>query len=226
MSRFSRFFAMASMALLASGAAIAQELKPIVLPAPQVQGGKPLMQALALRTTSREFARSELPAQTLSNLLWAAWGINRPKKKMRTAPSAMDWQETDIYVVMKAGVFIYDAASNTLKADVSGDYRALTGTQPFVQDAPVTLVYVADERRMVIPSDWPKELKDATKEVKSVFKWADSAVISENVYLFAASEGLATGTRAMVDRPALARALKLNDNQSITMAQCVGFPKK
>jgi len=79
---------------------------------------------------------------------------------------------------------------------------------------------------MVIPSDWPKELKDATKEVKSVFKWADSAVISENVYLFAASEGLATGTRAMVDRPALARALKLNDNQSITMAQCVGFPKK
>jgi len=126
---------MASMALLASGAAIAQELKPIVLPAPQVQGGKPLMQALALRTTSREFARSELPAQTLSNLLWAAWGINRPKKKMRTAPSAMDWQETDIYVVMKAGVFIYDAASNTLKADVSGDYRALTGTQPFVQDA-------------------------------------------------------------------------------------------
>src|SRR5271169_4026441 len=150
MSRISRFFVMASIALLVSGAAIAQGLKPIVLPAPQTHGGKPLMEALALRATSREFASTELPTQTLSDLLWAAWGINRPKEKMRTAPSALDWQETDIYVVMKAGVFVYDAAANTLKADVSGDYRALTGTQPFVQDAPVTLVYVADARRMVI----------------------------------------------------------------------------
>jgi nitroreductase len=226
MSRISKILMMASIALLVSRAAIAQELKPMVLPAPQTHGGKPLMEALALRATSREFAITELPTQTLSDLLWAAWGFNRPKEKMRTAPSALDWQETDIYVVMKAGVFVYDAVANTLKAVVSGDYRALTGTQPFVQDAPVTLVYVADARRMVIPREWPKEAKDATEQAKDVFKWADTAAISENVYLFAASEGLATGIRAMVDRPALARALKLNENQSITMAQCVGFPKK
>jgi len=79
---------------------------------------------------------------------------------------------------------------------------------------------------MVIPRDWPKETKDATEQVKDLFKWADTAAISENVYLFAASEGLATGIRAMVDRPALAKALRLSDNQSIIMAQCVGFPKK
>jgi len=226
MSRISRFFVIASIALLVSVAAIAQGLKPIVLPAPQTHGGKPLMEALALRATSREFASTELPIQTLSDLLWAAWRINRPREKMRAAPSALDWQETDIYVVMKAGVFVYDAVANTLKADVSGDYRALTGTQPFVQDAPVTLVYVADARRMVIPREWPKEAKDATEQAKDVFKWADTAAISENVYLFAASEGLATGIRAMVDRPALAKALRLSDNQSIIMAQCVGFPKK
>ena len=127
---------------------------------------------------------------------------------------------------MKAGTYIYDAVSNTLKPDVSGDYRALTGMQPFVKDAPVTLVYIADAIRAVIPQDWPKPMIDATEEVKEGLKWADTAVIAENVYLFAASEGLATGIRALVDKPPLAEALKLRDSQSIIMAQCVGFPKK
>ena len=226
MSRVSKFLVFGAIAMLVSSVAMAQELKPIALPAPQTHGGKPLMQALALRATSRDFASTELPMQTLSNLLWAAWGINRPKEKMRTAPSAIDWQETDIYVVMKAGAYVYDAVANTLKPDVSGDYRALTGTQPFVKDAPVTLVYAADASRMLIPKDWPQEMQDATQEVMEGLKWADTAVIAQNVYLFAASEGLATGIRALVDRPALASALQLSDNQSITMAQCVGFPKK
>ena len=226
MSRVSKFLVFGAIAMLVSSVAMAQELKPIALPSPQTHGGKPLMQALALRATSRDFASTELPMQTLSNLLWAAWGINRPKEKMRTAPSAIDWQETDIYVVMKAGAYVYDAVADTLKPDVSGDYRALTGTQPFVKDAPVTLVYVADASRMVIPKDWPQEMQDATQEVMEGLKWADTAVIAQNVYLFAASEGLATGIRALVDRPALASALQLSDNQSIAMAQCVGFPKK
>jgi len=226
MSRVLKFFLFGAIVMLVAGVAIAQELKPITLPAPQTHGGKPLMAALALRATGRDFASTPLPLQTLSNLLWAAWGINRPKDKMRTAPSAIDWQETDVYVVMKAGTYVYDAVSNTLKPDVSGDYRALTGTQPFVKDAPVTFVYVADANRMVIPQDWPQAMKDATQEVMEGLKWADTAVIAQNVYLFAASEGLATGIRALVDRPALAEALKLSDSQSITMAQCVGFPKK
>jgi SagB-type dehydrogenase family enzyme len=200
--------------ILLGGVATAQELKPIALPAPQTKGGKPLMEALALRSTSRAFASDELPAQTLSNLLWAAWGINRPKEGKRTAPSASNWQEIDVYVVMSSGAYVYDALTNTLKPVVSGDYRALTGKQPFVKDAPVTLVFVADAARMK-PGDLSEPIK-----------WADTAFISQNVYLFAASENLATGVRANIDRPALAKALKLDADQSITLAQCVGFPKK
>jgi nitroreductase len=98
--------------------------------------------------------------------------------------------------------------------------------QPFVKDAPVTLVYVADNSRAVVPKDWPKSMIDATEEAKEGLKWADTMDIAENVYLFAASEGLATGIRALVDRPPLAQALKLDESQSIIMAQCVGFPKK
>jgi nitroreductase len=226
MAKIARVLIFAGIALLVSGIAIAQEMRPIVLPAPQTHGGKPLMAALALRATGRDFSGTELPRQTLSNLLWAAWGFNRPKDKMRTAPSAIDWQETDIYVVMKTGAYVYDAGANTLKPVVSGDYRALTGTQPFVKDAPVTLVYVADSSRMVIPRDWPQEMQDATQEVMEGLKWADTAAIAENVYLFAASEGLSTGIRALIDRPQLAAALKLGDTQAIVMAQCVGFPKK
>jgi len=232
MLRIPKVFVFTALALLVSGALLAQELKPITLPAPQTKGGKPLMQALSLRTTSRDFATAELPLQTLSNLLWAASGMNGPKGAdamsgaTPVAPSAVDWQEIDIYVVMKTGAYVYDAASNTLKPDVRGDFRALTGMQPFVKDAPVSFVYVADAAKAVVPQDWPQAMKDATEEAKEGLKWADAMAISENVYLVAASEGLATGIRALVDRPPLAAALKLRDNQSIIMAQCVGFPKK
>ena len=199
--------------ILLGGALAGQELKPIALPAPQTRGGKRLMEALALRSTSRAFSSDELPAQTLSNLLWAAWGINRPKDGKRTAPSASNWQETDVYVVMSSGAYVYDALTNSLKQVVSGDYRALTGNQPFVKDAPVTLVFVSDAARM------------KAGELSESITWADTAFISENVYLFAASEGLATGVRANVDRRALAKALLLKADQSITLAQSVGFPK-
>ena len=194
----------------------AQELAPIQLPAPQTEGGKPLMQALKLRGTSRAFAPDPLPSQTLSNLLWAAWGINRPDSGKRTAPSARNWQETDVYVVMTAGAYLYDAAANILKPVASGDLRVLTGSQEFVKDAPVTLVFVADTVRM----------KGAQADMHQAYAWGDAAFISQNVYLFWTSEGLATGVRAMVERPALAKALRLAPSQIITFAQCVGYPKK
>jgi nitroreductase len=202
--------------VLASGWAAAQELAAIQLPAPQTEGGKPLMQALKLRATSREFAPNPLPPQTLSNLLWAAWGINRPDAGKRTAPSARNWQETDVYVAMAAGAYLYDAAANALKPVAAGDLRALTGSQEFVKDAPVTLVFVADSARM----------KGAQADMQQAYAWGDAAFLSQNVYLFCASEGLATGVRAMVERPALAKALKLGPTQIIVFAQCVGYPKK
>ncbi len=195
---------------------MAQELKPIPLAAPQTTGGKPLMQALKERATSRAFSPETLPAQTLSNLLWAAFGINRPDSGRRTAPSAQNWQEIDIYVVAADGASVYDAKSHALMPVVSEDIRALAGTQAFVKDAPVTLVFVADYSRM----------GKATQEQKDFFAPADTGYISQNVYLFCASEGLATGVRAGIDRPALAKALKLRPEQRIILAQSVGYPKK
>ena len=210
--RFSTMVVLLGTVLVAPG--VAQDLAPVPLPAPQTDGGKPLMQALKLRATARAFAPDPLPPQTLANLLWAAWGINRPQEGKRTAPSARNWQEVDVLVVNATGAYVYDAAGNALKPLVAGDFRALTGAQDFVKDAPVTLVLVADTSRM--QGGPPSE----------PMAYADAAFISENVYLFCASEGLATGVRAMVDRPALAKALKLRDSQLVVFAQSVGFPKK
>jgi nitroreductase len=194
--------------------ALADEPKPVPLPAPQTEGGKPLMQALRARRTSREFSAEKLSPQTLSNLLWAAFGISRPEKGGRTAPSAMNWQEIDVYVVTADGSFVYDAKANALRPVAKGDLRGLGGTQPFVKDAPVTLVFVADHKRMAAS-------KAADGEILAA---EDAAFVSENVYLFCSSEGLATGVRASVDRPALAKALGLRAEQTIVLAQSVAMP--
>ncbi len=193
----------------------AADLSPIQLPPPRTEGGMPLMQALKLRSTGRAFAPESLPPQVLSNLLWAAWGINRPDGK-RTAPSARNWQEIDLLVVMPEGTYLYDAPANALKPLAAGDLRALTGSQAFVKDAPLTLVYVADANRM----------KGADDRNREPWAYADASFISQNVYLFCASEGLATGVRAMVDRTALAKALNFGPDRIIALAQCVGFPRK
>jgi nitroreductase len=195
--------------------AVAQELQAVPLPAPRTDGGKPLMEALKLRATSRAFAPDPLPPQTLANLLWAADGINRPQEGKRTAPSAHNWQEIEVVVLTAAGAYLYDAPGNRLAPLAAGDLRALGGVQDFVKEAPVTLVLVADTARM----------KGVGPDAQSL-AYADAAFISQNVYLFCASEGLATGVRAMIDRPALAKALKLRDTQTIALAQSVGFPKK
>jgi nitroreductase len=172
------------------------------------------MQALKLRASSRAFAPDPLPPQTLSNLLWAAWGVNRPQEGKRTAPSARNWQEIDVLVVTAQGTYLYDAAGNALKPLVAGDLRARTGVQDFVKEAPVNLLLVADTSRMRGAQD------------PAPMAHADAAFIAQNVYLFCASEGLAAVVRASFDGPALARALKLRDNQLIVLAQTVGFPKK
>jgi hypothetical protein len=194
----------------------AEALQSVKLPPPQTEGGKPLMQALKLRSTSRAFAPDSLPVQTVSNLLWAAWGVNRPAEGKRTAPSARNWQEIDLLLVDAKGAWRYDAVGNTLEPLAAGDFRALTGSQEFVKDAPVTLVFVADPARM-------KGSDDATRVP---WAYADAAFLSQNVYLFCASEGLATGVRAMLDRPALAKALGLGADRIIAFAQSVGYPRK
>jgi nitroreductase len=203
--------------LLVLGPALgrAQELQPIELPKPQTDIGRPLMQALEQRRSTRAFSGQSLPAQVLSNLLWAAFGVNRPESAHRTAPSAMNWQETDIYVATAEGLYVYDAKALLLKPVLRGDLRATTGTQPFVKDAPMNLVYVADLAKT----------RGSAAE-RDLFVAADVGFIAENVYLFCASEGLATVVRGSIDRPALATAMHLRPDQRIVLAQTVGYPGK
>jgi len=193
-----------------------EELKPIQLLKPQVDGGRPLMQVLKDRKSSREFSPEKLPEQILSNLLWAAFGINRPDSGRRTAPSAVNFQEIDIYVATADGLFLYDAKAHMLNPVLSEDLRALTGRQAFVKEAPMSLIYVADFLRMTRASNEDKEFYSA----------ADTGFIAQNVYLYCASEGLATVVRALVDRPALSKVMKLRPDQKITLSQTVGYPKK
>ena len=209
-------FAMLSVLLIAGQfLARPQDLQTQQLPQPKKEGGMPLLQALNQRHSTREFAPDKLSSQALANLLWAAWGINRGTGQ-RTAPSASNRQEIDVYVVMADGAWLYDAAANALKQVVTEDVRSLTGTQPFVKDAPVNLVYVADlaKGKRTSPAD------------AEFYTGANAGFIAQNVYLFCASEGLVTVVRAMVDRAALAKALKLRPDQKIAFAQSVGYPRK
>jgi nitroreductase len=194
----------------------AQEMKVINLPTPRTEGGMPLMEALKNRKTAREFSTGKLTDQMISNLLWAAWGINRPEQKRRTAPSSMNYQEIDVYVAKTDGLFIYNAEKNQLVQVLKADVRDKTGVQEFVKVAPISLVYVADFTRMAKQDDRAKELN----------AMADAAFISENVYLFCASEGLATGVRGWIDKDLCAKAMNLSASQHIMLAQSVGFPKE
>lgn len=205
-----------SLSLVFSPLLFAQELKPVSLLKPQTNGGKPLMQALKDRKSSREFSSEKLSAQVLSNLLWAACGVNRWGSEKRTAPSAMNRQEIDIYVASAEGLYVFDAKIHVLKPILTGDIRGMTGLQPFVKDAPLNLIYVADFSKMGSSSAEQKEFYSAT----------DTGFIAENVYLYCASEGLATVVRGAVDKPSLAKVMKLRPDQKITLAQSVGYPKK
>lgn len=198
-----------------ANAASITEPGPIELPKPQMEGGKPLMTALKERKTSREFSGEKLPIQVLSNMLWAACGVNRPDGK-RTAPTAMNKQEIDVYVALEQGLYLYDAKANTLVPVLAQDIREVTGKQPFVKDAPVNLVFVADYAKMGGMPDDAKDFYAAT----------DTGFISQNVYLFCASEGLATVVRGYVDKPACSAAMKLRADQKVILSQTVGYPKK
>ena len=199
--------------LLAGIPALASGPESLPLPKPQVDGGKPLMQALSQRKSSREFKDTRLPAQELSNLLWAAYGVNRPDGH-RTAPSAMNKQTVDVYVLTSDGAYLYNAPAHRLDLVASADLRAAAGTQAFVAGAPLNLVYVADNDRM---SNW-------SESDRLLFSGAETGFIGQNVYLYCASEGLATVIRASINREALAQALKLRPSQRISLSQTVGYP--
>jgi nitroreductase len=193
----------------------AGDLGPVTLPGPQKTGGMKLMQALNERKSTREFAEQKLTPQALSNLLWAAWGVNRPDGR-RTAPSASIRQEMDVYVATADGLYLYQAKEHRLQPVTPDDLRSLTGTQDYVKQAALNLIYVADLAKM----------GNGSAESKAMYSGADTGFISQNVYLYCASEGLVTVVRASVDRDALAKAMHLRPDQRITLAQSVGYAKK
>ena len=211
-----RLLVLVTLIVIACTAVAAQDLSPIKLPAPQTDGGKPLMQVLKARHSTREYGSEKLAPQVLSNLLWAAWGINRPDGH-RTAPSASNKQEIDVYVVLPEGAYVYDAVAHALNPVAPGDLRAVTGTQPFPATAALNLVYVADMTKAGRPVTDPQQAMNVG---------ADAGYISANAYLFCTSEGLATVVRASVDKGVLGKALKLRETQVIVLAQSVGYPKK
>lgn len=187
----------------------------IALPPPHKADGMPLMEALALRRSSREFAPDALPEQTLSDLLWAAFGVNR-EEGGRTAPSALNAQEVDVYVAMPSGAYLYDPRAHSLQLAAGADVRRITGYQDFVDEAPLDLVYVADHARMrLVPAG-----------ERDRYAYCAAGAISQNVYLYCASAGLAAVIRAWIDREAIARALGLSHDQQVLLSQTVGRPAK
>ena len=206
---------MQAMGLLSPKSPTGDSIKVIDLPSPIMTGGLPLMEALTLRRSSREFRPEPLPYQTVSNLLWAAFGINRAGSGGRTAASAVNSQEVDIYLALPAGAYFYEPRSHSLQLVVPKDVRGVTGYQDFVDDAPLDLVYVANDRRAhLIP-----------KSQREFYASASAGSIAQNVYLFCASEGLSTVIRAWMERKTLSRALQLGSHEHILFSQTVGYPQ-
>ena len=186
----------------------------IALPEPDKHGGLPLMDAFARRRSSREFAPDALPSPLLSGLLWAAFGVNRDDGS-RTAPTALNAQEIDVFVALPDGAYRYDAAGNALQLVAGSDLRRVTCYQDFVDDAPLDLVYVADHSRM---GRVPVGQREAYANVAA-------GAIAQNVYLFCAGNNLSTVIRAWIDRSAIADALGLTHDQQVLLSQTVGYPK-
>ena len=192
----------------------------IALPAPDRKGGKPLMQALNERQTTRTFTEDKLTQQQLSDMLWAAWGINRADQKKRTAPSAMNYQEMDVYVALQGGLYLYAAETNSLKMINNKDLRKTTGTQSYVNNAALNLVYVADMGRA--------GKKEGVKIDDSdlLMSYSDAAFMAQNVYLYCASANLGCVVIGSIPKDKLAVEMGLRSNQIIILAQTVGIPKK
>ena len=215
MTRRQAALGLLSAASLAAAATTAQT-KTVQLPAPRSSGGKPLIDALKLRRSIREYSSRSLEPQLLSDLLWCAFGINRPATGDRTVPYWRHVMVIDVYAAMADGVWLYDPKAHALVLHQEDDLRAQTGLQDFVAGAPLNLVYAAHGERML----------DVSLEERQLYASSDACFIGQNVYLFCASEGLATVFRGAVDKQALAKAMQLEPDRFVTFAQTVGYPKQ
>lgn len=192
----------------------AQNNGDIKLPAPKTSGGQPIMDVLKNRATKREFSAKELSLQQLSDLLWAADGINRPESGKRTAPTARNWLDIDLYLITHQGIYLYQPTDFVLKFIKSDDYMKETGKQDFVDDAPLNIIIVSNTRKM----------ENVPQENKALYAGIHAGSVSQNIYLYCTSFGLNTVTRRALDVDALAKIMGLSPDQMIVLAQTVGFP--
>lgn len=197
------------------GAAVAMGLaaQDITLVEPVRTGGATLMQALSTRKSAREYSPRELSPEVLSSLLWAADGVNRADGR-RTAPTGLNVQDIDVYVMLSTGVYLYDARKHALKLVNAGDHRAVAGRQDYPRIAPVNLFYV---------QNLDKAMK-ADSANTARHGGIHTGAIMQNVYLFCAQEKLSCVARDYIDRDAVAKVLKLSDRQRIILSQTVGHP--
>ncbi len=207
-----------------------QELEQIVLPKPDKKGGKTLLEALQLRQTTRNINSKELPLQILSNLLSVAFGVNREKasfnKHGRTAPSASNSQEIDLYVILKEGVYLYDVTHKLIPI-LAGDYRRMCGRGSqahIIENAPVNIIFIADLSRYDLGPNQPDPYIGET-EVQKSYYYTDTGFIAQNIYLYAASEGLAAWFHNC-DKITISKELKLLSDQIILFAQTIGYRKQ
>lgn len=191
----------------------------IELPAPDKKGGMPLMQALNQRHSSRNFSSKEVTLQQLSNLCWAAWGFNRPEDGKRTAPSSMNKQEIELYVVLKDGAYYYNAREHRLDLIKKGDLRSYCGRQAFVAKAPVNFIYVANMKKAGV-----NKPEDITTEILMT-SYANTGFIAQNTYLASVSEGLVCVVRGSIDKPALEKALELSPLHKVILGHTIGYEK-
>jgi SagB-type dehydrogenase family enzyme len=199
--------------LMGWGICTAQVLETVKLPEVQKTGGMSLMEALQNRQSQRSYSSKELSQQQMSNLLWAAYGINRPNG-YRTVPSARTANEFDIYIIKPEGWYVYDPVQHSILKMGNEDLSEYAGTQDFVKTAPVNLVFVADFDKMA----------SFNQEMQIFYSATDVGYISQNVYLWCASEGLATIVRGQIDKAKAKEVLKLRPNQHVILAQTVGYP--
>ena len=205
-----------------------QDLQPIALPEPQKDGGKTVLASLWERKSTRNMREERLTPQALSNLLWAACGVNRENGPMgragRTAPSGMNLQGVDIYVALSEGVYLYGAAPHRLSPVIAKDVRRMTNRKPAAGTAPAVLIYVVSTDIEIgpPPGEQPPE-EPLTVAIFPCFGEVEAGFIGQNVYLFCASEGLATWFYS-TDKEGLAKAMNLRSAQKVLYCQAVGYP--
>lgn len=212
----------------APATAPAADLQPITLLKPEKDGGKTVLAALWERKTNRNISPEKLPPQMLSNLLWAAFGVNRPEGAdgwgKRTAASASNSQEIDLYVFLPEGVYLYEAGSHRLAPVLAGDLRGKIsdhGRGGAAAKAPVNIIYVVDIAKFTKARFQEPGLKD--QDIQKSYYGIDAGLIAGNVYLFAASQGLAAWFHNC-DKPGLAAELKLRPDQRVMFVHTVGLP--